>query len=123
MMPRGSATTFGQYAQLFAECILKELRSDTLRRIDVVFDRYFPNGLKSDTCEKRGTDTSISVKASTPICNNWRQFLCVDENKEELFSLLAKQLEDSNVAGKIIVATLAEDVRCSSILNTESLSP
>eukprot|EP00112_Aurelia_sp_Birch-Aquarium-sp1_P011752 Seg2473.2 transcript_id=Seg2473.2/GoldUCD/mRNA.D3Y31 product="hypothetical protein" protein_id=Seg2473.2/GoldUCD/D3Y31 len=123
MMPPGSATTFGQYAQLFAECILKELRSDTLRRIDVVFDRYFPNSLKSDTREKRGTGTRISVKASTPICNNWRQFLRVDEKKEELFSLLAKQLEDSNVAGKIIVATSAEDVRCSSILNTESLSP
>eukprot|EP00112_Aurelia_sp_Birch-Aquarium-sp1_P020427 Seg5269.1 transcript_id=Seg5269.1/GoldUCD/mRNA.D3Y31 product="hypothetical protein" protein_id=Seg5269.1/GoldUCD/D3Y31 len=116
MVPPASATTFGQYAQLFAECILKELRSDTLRR-------YFPNSLKSDTREKRGTGTRISVKASTPICNNWRQFLRVDENKEELFSLLAKQLEDSNVAGKIIVATSAEDVRCSSILNTESLSP
>ena len=123
MTPPESATTFGQYAQVFAENILKELKSDTLRRIDVVFDRYFPDSLKSDTREKRGTGARIAVKATTPICKNWRQFLRVSENKEELFSLLAKKLEDSSATGKIIVVTSAEDIRCSSIINTEFLSP
>ena len=119
----GSAKTFGSYAQIFAESILKELRSDTLRRIDVVFDRYFQDTLKSDTLEKKGSGIRISVKATTPICSNWRQFLRVNENKEELFSLLTKQLGDSSVTGKLIVATSAEDIKCSSILNTETLFP
>ena len=39
MTPAGYGTTFGQYAQLFAESILIELRSDTLHHIDVVLDR------------------------------------------------------------------------------------
>ena len=85
MTPPGSTTTFGQYVQVFAESILKEFKSDTLRRIDVVFDRYFKDSLKSDSREKRGIGTRIAVKATTPICNNWRQFLLVNENKEELF--------------------------------------
>ena len=33
------------------------------------------------------------------------------------------QLEDTKAAEKIIEATSAEDIRCSSIINTESLSP
>ena len=123
MTPPGSAKTFGQYAQIFAESILKELRSDTLRRIDVVFDRYYQQSQKSDTRERRGSGTRISVKGTTPICNNWQRFLRVNENKEELFSLLAQKLEDSSSAEKVIVATLTEDVKCSSTLDTESICP
>ncbi len=123
MMPPGCAKTFGQYSSLFVESVKKEFRSESMRRIDVVFDRYFPDSLKSDTREKRGCGTRISVKANTPICNNWRQFLRVSENKEELFALLAEQLKDSSVAGKVIVATSAEDIKCNSPINSESIRP
>ena len=72
---------------------MKELRDFTFERIDIVFDRYFKQSLKSQTREKLGSGVRVSVKASTPISKNWRQFLRVDENKEELFYLLAKRIE------------------------------
>ena len=125
MLPPGPAKTFGQYAHNFAEYIGKRMKSEGLSRIDVVFDRYFPDSLKGDTREKRGnaSGTRISVKESTPICKNWGNFLRVSGNKEELFSLIAKQLESSQVQGNVIVATSGEDVKCSSSLNIESLCP
>ena len=123
MLPPGSAKTFGQYAQTFAEFIAKDSKSENLNRVDVVFDRYFPESLKTDTREKRGHGTRISVKETTPICKNWRQFLRVSGNKEELFSLLAKQLELSGDREKVIVATSGEGVKCSSPMDTESLCP
>ncbi|CAB4025239.1 hypothetical protein ROHU_037104 [Paramuricea clavata] len=94
-----------------------------LNRVDVVFDRYFPESLKTDTREKRGHGTRISVKETTPICKNWRQFLRASGNKKELFSLLAKQLELSGDREKVIVATSGEGVKCSSPMETESLCP
>ena len=123
MTPPGDAKTFGDYAKSFAAKVIKELRGITLERIDVVFDRYFKDSLKSQTREKRGSGVRLSVKASTPISKNWRQFLRVDENKEELFCLLAKQLEMNGVPGKTVVATLSESVIFNGTINEGSLIP
>ena len=74
MLPPGSAKTFGQYAQTFAEFIAKDSKSENLNRVDVVFDRYFPESLKTDTREKRGHGTRISVKETIPICKTGDNF-------------------------------------------------
>jgi hypothetical protein len=42
MLPPGSEKTFGQYAQTFAEFIANDSKSENLNRVNVVFDRYFP---------------------------------------------------------------------------------
>ena len=123
MTPPGDEKTFGDYAKSFAAKIMRELRGITLERIDIVFDRYFKDSLKSQTREKRGSGVRLSVRASTPISKNWRQFLRVDENKEELFCLLAKQLEMNGVSGKTIVATLSENVIFNGSIDEESLMP
>ena len=123
MTPPGPAKTFGQYGEMFAANIQQELRrQEHLRRVDVIFDGYFPGSLKSDTRAKRGSGARLSVRPNTPIASNWRQFLCVSENKEELFHLASK-LEDSVTEGKVIVATRAENVVCGSMLNTDCLGP
>jgi hypothetical protein len=55
---------------------------------------------------------------------NWLLFLQVDENKEELFTLLAEELSQIFKSGKIIVATHKESVICSNgELSFPSLMP
>ena len=89
----------------------------------VLLFRWAKDSLKSQTREKRGSGVRLSVKASTPISKNWHQFLRVDENKEELFCLLAKQLEMNGVPGKTVAATLSESVIFNGTINEGSLIP
>ncbi len=99
------------------------MRDSNLQRLDIVFDRYFKQSLKSQTREKRGFGTHISVKDCTQIFKNWRNFLRLDKNKEELFSLLATQIEMHDVPGKTVVATLSEGVVYSGVVNQDNLVP
>ncbi|KAG1696942.1 hypothetical protein GQR58_006141 [Nymphon striatum] len=92
-------------------------------RIDIVFNRYFEDGLESDTREKRSSGTRISVKPSTPIYKIWQQFLRVSENREALVHLLARQLGKCSVPAKVIVATASQNIESSSSINKESLCP
>ena len=48
--------------------------------------------LEGGNQRKRGKGVRISEKESTPVWKNWQQFLQVDENKLELFHLLAQDL-------------------------------
>ena len=88
----GDSATFEDYANIiFIPYILPWLNS--AHRIDVVWDMYKPDSLKSYTRKKRGAGVRRQVKWTTLIPGNWRYFLCVDENKSELFSLLAQQYQ------------------------------
>ena len=90
MMAPGAARTFGQYFDMvFQPFILKQLESAS--RIDIVWDVYRKDSLKSATREKRGSGRRRKVFPSTHIPSNWQSFLRVDDNKTDLFSLLAQQ--------------------------------
>ena len=54
-----------------------------------MFDRYFQQRLK-EAYPRVGM--KISVQFSTPIRNNWSQFLREDRNKMSLFTVLARKL-------------------------------
>ena len=64
-------------------------------RLDLVFDRYFKNSLKSGTRSNRGSGVRRVVKANGTMPNNWSTFLRCDENKSELFPLIVDALSEN----------------------------
>ena len=90
LQPR-TARTFDEYFNtVFASYILKHL--ETARRVDLVWDVYQDDSLKRSLREKRGSGQRRKVLASTRIPVDWKGFLRVDDNKNELFKLLANKV-------------------------------
>ena len=73
--------------------------------------------IKGSAREKRDTSIRIKVSQNTPVNPKWTQFLCDDDNKTELFKLLAQDLASIIIPGKQIVCTIGEDV----VTNDESV--
>ena len=88
MLEPQTARTFDEYATtVFAPYILKHL--ETATHVDLVWDVYHDDSLKKSLREKRGAGQRRKVVESTRIPRDWKGFLRVDANKEELFKLLA----------------------------------
>lgn len=64
-----------------------------LHRLDIVWDVYNPNSLKGATREKMGKRLRSRIYLSLKVLTNWQSFLCVSENKTELFHVLAKKIQ------------------------------
>ncbi len=109
MLKPTHAKTFGDYSTEFLKAILRQM-GDNLQCVDIVFDRYIQGSLKSETRESRGSGVRILVNEAMPVWKNWQQFLHNDDNKTELFRLLASSLTSSPVLNGIIVATETENV-------------
>ena len=114
MLKPTACKTFNDYAaKVFLSYIKKQLQHTD--RVDIVWDKYFEDSLKSETRKCRGQGIRLKVEASTNLPGNWQQFLRLDANKQELFTFLARHavrmqhLPD----GKQIVTTLGDDVLCS----------
>ena len=112
MLKPGAAKTFEEYArQVFLPYISGQLRHVT--RLDLVWDSYVVDSLKATAREKRGKGVRRRVVGSAPIPGNWRNFLRVDLNKQELFSFLSKALIQSfDEDNKELVVTDGELVLC-----------
>ncbi|KAF3859799.1 hypothetical protein F7725_000054 [Dissostichus mawsoni] len=81
MLPPGAAKKFFDYEQkVFSPYILSQL--EHVSRVDVVWDEYFTESLKAETRSKRGKGV---------------QFLCIEDNKAELFSFLATSEADTRI--------------------------
>ena len=74
---------------VFQPFILKQLEQGS--RIDIVWDVYLKDSLNNATREKRGYGTRRKVFRSTRNPSDKQSFRRVDDNKTELFSLLAQQ--------------------------------
>jgi hypothetical protein len=94
----------------------------SVKRLDIVWDRYDPASLKAITRDKRGTGSRRQVTSLSPVPHNWHDFLRNDENKKELFCFLARKIcaDIVNVGGKYVVSTLESGI-VSSSTNYESL--
>lgn len=57
----------------------------------------FSNGTTKRRTEGRGTCQQRKVTSSTRILSDWKGFLRVDENKNELFLLLANYVESMEI--------------------------
>ena len=62
------------------------------QRVDLVFDTYNKESIKSATRQKRGDGKRRKVNIETKVPGNWQEFLRVDQNKEELFKLISERL-------------------------------
>ena len=84
----GKLVTFGEYAGEFCKYLLKLLEVNN--RVDVVFDVYKDESLKTGTRSKRGGGIRRRVTRNSNIPSNWKGFSCDSENKKELFNFLAR---------------------------------
>ena len=81
--------TFKGYSDcVFKPHVLQHL--EPVGRIDMVWDVYLKNSLKSSARVRRGSGACIKVGPKAKIPKNWESFLRVDENKTKLFLFLAR---------------------------------
>ncbi len=126
MMRSQAAKTYGEYSRDIFWPFIVNSQDGSVRRLDVVFDVYTERSLKAETRERRGKGVRIAVKENTPVWKNWQQFLQVDENKTELFHLLAQSLPDCPAVQSfqgVIVATDTEEVVSFGNIENHNLTP
>lgn len=111
MLKPNNCTTFSDYrTKLFVPYLLSVLKK--VEHVDVVFDVYKEQSLKTLTREKRGVGTRIHVVGHAKLPTNWHEFLRVDANKTELFHYLADlSLAAHETFGKTVIITFDENVR------------
>ncbi|KAJ7376841.1 hypothetical protein OS493_031989 [Desmophyllum pertusum] len=104
-----TAATFKEYVQtVFLPYVQTQMQS--AQRIDIVWDTYKEDSLKTGTREKRGSGARRRVALSVKIPTNWKSFLRVDDNKTELFGLLAQEVGNIDAAGKEVYSTYGNQV-------------
>ena len=87
----GTSNNFCEYVDnVIAPFVNNILRKH--KRVDVIFDRYFPRSIKTATCIKRGEGHRYHVTSQTLIPRNWNLFLRNSENKTQLFKFLAENI-------------------------------
>ena len=91
MLQPSTAKTFSDNEkQVFSSYIKTQLNHAS--RLDVVWDEYFRDSLKAETCTKRGKGVRRRVEPSNAIPGKWDAFLRIAANKVELFSFLVTTL-------------------------------
>ena len=89
MLKPAAAKNFAEYAsEVFIPFIILQFHNTS--RLDLIWDRYIKDFLKGTTRAKHGKGVRRRVVAEGVIPGNWRDFLCVDRNKTELFKLLVQ---------------------------------
>ena len=94
-----------------------------MQRLDLVFDRYFEDGLKIGTQSNRGTGACRKVIENEMLTSNWKKFLCCSENKKELFPFLSKKTVHELNDYKIYVAAANENVLSNQSLYLNNIMP
>ena len=94
MLPPEKAKTFDK-TDVFLSYIVNQ--ASTVRRLDIVWDRYLPDSLKHSTREARGQGDPRRVLQNCTIPGNWSSFLCNENNKTELFTFLATCVADIQI--------------------------
>ena len=121
MLRSSTGKTFQDYANnTFIPFIAHLLKN--VKRLDLVWDRYFDDSLKICTRDKRGAGVRRKVSGSGVLPNKWQTFLRCSENKSELFPFLSKLLV-SHVQEKLVVAIDDENVVSNRDIDMSSLMP
>ena len=112
MLRPGPARTFQNYAtDIFMPYITSQLHS--VSRLDIVWDVYVPESLKSDTRNKWGRGIRRHVEPLNAIPGYWPEFLRVSDNKTELFSFMAKTVVEIDSDKQVITTTT---LMCSALI-------
>ena len=91
-------------------------------RLDLVFDRYFKDSLKSCTRSNRGAGVRRLVKGNGSMPGNWSTFLRCDENKKELFPFIVKALIERLHTHGVFVGTLDDGAVANQDVDLDSLT-
>lgn len=109
MLSPGTSQTFDDYVKnVFIPYIQHQLQH--VERLDIVWDVYNTDSLKATTREKRGKGVRRRVERSSKVPSNWQTFLRVNENKTELFNLLAEEVTSTEFQGKEVHSTYGSQV-------------
>ena len=92
-------------------------------RVDVVWDVYVKNSLKTTARIKRGEGIRRRVLPTSKIPGNWHSFLRVNENKQELFEFLADGVVSLQTDEKVVVSTRGESVVCNQMIDKSNIEP
>ena len=121
MLRPGAVRTFLDYANdVFKPYIISQLQH--VARLDIIWDLYVADSLKSDTRSKRGKGVRRRVEPSSTVPRNWQEFLRINENKTELFSFLASFVIAINT-DKQIITTKDTHVLSNIDQNMSNISP
>ena len=98
-------TTFGDYANKFTDTVLK--MGAKYQRVDVVFDRYHDESIKTGTRVKRKQrhrPVRREIKnESVPLPADWSSFMALEENKADLAQLLSNHLIEHSPDDEVVV--------------------
>ena len=83
LLKLGVAKTFNDFSSMVFTLYIKE-KLERANRLDVVWDCYDVNSLKSLKRQKRVKGTRTRVDGKNKIPTNWKGFLRVDKHKTEL---------------------------------------
>ena len=119
MHPPRSSKTYGQYCEEEVQSKLCSILSQ-VSRVDIVFDIYKKTTLKSQTRENRGKGVRVSVRKDTPVVKNFNEFLRDDENKTELFYMIADAVT-SFQSETLLVSTKGDSVKSNQSIDTLGL--
>ena len=121
MLRPGAFQTFQDYADnVFIKYLERQLHR--VSRIDIVWDVYKPDSLKSTARSRRGKGVRKRVESRTREPSKWQSFLRKDENKSELFEFLAEE-PVKLVSKKQIISTKGRSVICSLSRELDNLQP
>ena len=80
--------TFQDYAtHVFLPFIKAKLQN--VQRVDIIWDVYVEDSLKSTARENRGKGVRRRVAPSNAIPGKWQEFFRLSDNKTELYTFLA----------------------------------
>lgn len=112
---------FGAYCR---SELIGPLQSMTAKRIDLVFDIYSSNSIKSQERDRRGRDTGrYIVREDTTIPKNFeRAILRNERSKTELFEMVADIITTTQ-SDTVFTATKGESVVSNKTISQDQLSP
>ena len=86
-------------------------KSYSALRVDMAFDKYQKKTLKTATRQKRGKGVRRKVEPQSIAPSNWKAFLRIDENKNELFRYISKEvLQNHPVSSSVEIVCSYDDV-------------
>ena len=114
--------TYGEYCQKEIQQKIKAI-GHNISRLDLVFDIYKPDSIKGQMREFRGKGIRVSVRVETPIYKSFPHFMRHDDNKSELFGMIADATIKNETPGTTIAATKLEKIVSNHDINRSKLEP
>ena len=116
-LPTTDACTFNEYARKIFIPSVERQHTDA-NRIDIVWDTFLADSLKTSSRKKRGKGVKRKVADQKKVPKKWNDFLYVSETRQELFSFLTNKVKEHEFPEEhIVVITDAQSV---SVVGTES---